>query len=87
MAALSRSMCLQFAEELQVARDEIERLGGALCADPAVVTRHMTALQALDLVGQRQLALAMVLRAPDPATAIAAITLEDLRVRLQSAVR
>ncbi len=77
---------MQIADELDCARQEIERLGGLLCSDPALVAAHMTSLQALDMIGQQQLALAAVLRADDPQAAIAATPLEQLRERLEQAL-
>lgn len=85
-AALSHKLRLQIADELDCARQEIERLGGLLCSDPALVAAHMTSLQALDMIGQQQLALAAVLRAEDPQAAIAHTPLEQLRERLEQAL-
>lgn len=84
--ALSQKLRMQIADELDCARQEIERLGGLLCGDPALVAAHMTSLQALDMIGQQQLALAAVLRAEDPQAAIAQTPLEQLRERLEQAL-
>lgn len=51
------------ARELAALAADIETLGAELCADPAVVSKHATSLQAVDLIGQRQRALAEMLRA------------------------
>ena len=85
-AALSHKLRLQIADELDCARHEIERLGALLCSDPALVAAHMNSLQALDMIGQQQLALAAVLRAEDPQSAIAHTPLEQLRERLEQAL-
>ena len=85
-SALSHRLRLQIADELDCARQEIERLGALLCSDPALVVAHMNSLQALDMIGQQQLALAAVLRAEDPQAAIAHTPLEQLRERLEQAL-
>ncbi|WP_066114454.1 MULTISPECIES: hypothetical protein [Sphingomonadales] len=61
-------------------------MGELLCSDPALVAAHMNSLQALDMIGQQQLALAAVLRAEDPQSAIAHTPLEQLRERLEQAL-
>ncbi len=83
---LSHRLRAQIADERSGAREEIERLGAILCSDPALVERHVSALQALDMLGQQQLALAAILRADDPQAAIGDTPLERLRVRLESAL-
>ena len=85
-AALSHKLRLQIADELDCARQEIERLGELLCSDPALVAAHRNSLPALDMIGQQQLALAAVLRAEDPQSAIAHTPLEQLRERLEQAL-
>ncbi|MBB4155453.1 hypothetical protein GGQ80_003376 [Sphingomonas jinjuensis] len=77
---------LLIADELERSRGEMEALGVALCADPALVAAHGGALQALDRLGQQQLALATLLRADDPIGALQAITLGDLQRRLHLAM-
>lgn len=83
---LSHKLRMKIADELDCARKEIEQLGGLLCSDPDLVAAHMTSLQALDMIGQQQLALAAILRADDPQAAIAGTTLEQLRKRLEQAL-
>lgn len=83
---LARRLRAQIADELECAREEIERLGAILCSDPALVERHVSALQALDMLGQQQLALAAILRADDPQAAIGETPLETLRIRLERAL-
>lgn len=70
------------ADELDALRGELERLGVALCADPAVARGHMAALQSLDQIGQRQAAIAEILRAPDRAKAARDVRLEAMARRL-----
>jgi len=64
--------------------NEIEALGVSLCCDPAVATAHMEALQAFDLIAQKQRGLAALLRADCPVTALAALGLDELKLRLGS---
>ncbi len=77
---------IQIADELVRARGEIELIGEALCADPEVTIRHMTALQAFDRIGQHLLAIAGLLQADDAAAAIVDVPLEHLRQRLHRAM-
>ncbi len=70
-----RSQLAIVARELSALAAEIEDVGAGLCADPAVIVAHMTLLQAIDLIGQRQRALADLLRAADFGDAVAACTL------------
>lgn len=70
------------AEVLAELGDEIEQLGVSLCMDPAITGNHMTALQAIDLIAQKQRGLASFLRAECPVSASATIDLEELRSRL-----
>lgn len=83
---LSHRLRAQIANELECMREEIERLGAILCSDPALVERHVSALQALDMLGQQQLALAAILRSENPHDAIGGTPLERLRVRLEQAL-
>lgn len=85
-STMTMKLRLQIADELDCARQEIERLGEVLCSDPALVAGHMNSLQALDMIGQQQLALASILRADDPTGAIAHTPLEQLRERLEQAL-
>lgn len=63
---------------------EIERLGAELCSDPAIVERHLTALQTIDLIAQQQHAIATLLRADCVATGINDIGMEHLKHRLRA---
>ncbi len=64
--------------------NEVEQLGVTLCLDADVADRHIEALQAFDLIAQKQRGLAALLRADCPVTALAALGLEDLKHRLGS---
>lgn len=70
------------AEVLGELGNEVEALGVSLCNDPAVASQHMAALQAFDLIAQKQHGLAALLRAECPASALAALGLEELKLRL-----
>ena len=62
----------------------LEALGVTLCLDPDVATRHIEALQAFDMIAQKQRGLAALLRADCPVAALAALGLEELKFRLGS---
>lgn len=81
---LSFALRRKLADELENARADLERLGAVLCEDAALTVRHMTALQSLDMIGQKQMAIAAILRATDPESAVASSPLESLRLRLES---
>ncbi|GAA4762872.1 hypothetical protein GCM10023219_03840 [Stakelama sediminis] len=72
------------AEILRTLSHEIELVGAALCEDPELMGRHMTALQSIDLIAQKQRALADVFVATSPSTAIADIPVEVLRDELRA---
>ena len=63
---------------------EVEALGVSLCCDPAVAAAHMEALQAFDMIAQKQRGLAALLRADCPVSALAALGLDELKLRLGS---
>ena len=63
---------------------EIEALGQRLCADPVIVASHVAQLQAIDLIAQKQLWLATMLRADCPVAAIDTIGVEALRERVRT---
>lgn len=62
---------------------EIEDLGAGLCCDPAVITNHVTKLQAIDLIAQKQRWLATMLRADCPLSAVDTIGVDSLRQRFR----
>lgn len=51
------------ADELAALAIDIEAIGAELCANPAVVSAYGPSLQSIDLIGQRQRALAELLLA------------------------
>jgi len=72
----------EIAEVLAELGAEIEELGASLCRDPAFVQVHIAELQAIDLIAQKQLAIARLLLAECPKTTLDSIGLEDLKERL-----
>lgn len=82
-----RELLLKIADELDRTRGDIERLGAALCDDPALTLRHVTALQALDVIAQHQGLLAAILRSDDGVRAVADATLDTLRLRLSGSAQ
>jgi len=74
------------ADELDIARAQLEALGVALIGDPLVAARYMAELQALDHAGQRCTSIAAILRAEDRIAAVHAAPLESIPARLSSIV-
>jgi hypothetical protein len=70
------------ADEVAAAARLIRALSDRLAEDMAVIVAHGEALQQLDPLAQTLDHLARVLAAPDPAPAIEAIGMDDLRARL-----
>lgn len=60
---------------------EIEALGEVLCRDGDFAARHLRELQAIDLIAQKQRALASILAAGFSAAEMRRISLEALRHR------
>ena len=65
---------------------EIEELGARLCGDPGIAAAHMTELQAIDLIAQKQRWIADLVRAECPASAVDSINVELLQQRLRASV-
>jgi len=63
---------------------QLEKLGKVLCHDAEFVDRHVHALQAIDLIAQKQRALASVLGAECPATALDGVGLEEIVTRFKT---
>lgn len=61
--------------------DEIEALGEALCRDTGFAARHMRELQAIDLIAQKQRALAAIVAAGFSETELRRISLDALHQR------
>lgn len=64
---------------------EVEELGNDLCEDAAVAERHLASLQQIDRFAQHLAQLALVIGAPDPASAVGAVSLGELREKLVAA--
>ena len=73
---------LRLGEELDYARRLIEVTGDTLSGDPIAVSRHLVALQSLDIVGQMLTHIATIIRSNDPKVAVEAIGMGDLKARL-----
>jgi len=73
------------ADELVLAREQLESLADTLCGDAHVVNHFISALQLLDSVGQRQAAIADIIRADDIAASARSTPLEAIARRLRSA--
>lgn len=74
---------LRLAEELEYVRRMLDSMGDQLSADTAVLMRHGTALQSIDIVGQILGHIATVTRSSDPAGAVERIGMCDLKARLK----
>jgi hypothetical protein len=73
----------RLAEELEYARRMLDIMGDNLAADGAVVVRHGTSLQSVDIVGQMIGHIANVIRSSDPEGAVELIGMSELKARLQ----
>jgi len=70
------------ADELDIARVQLEELGMTLIGDAFVAIRYLTELQALDHIGQRCTSIAAILRSGDRIAAGRNATLESIPARL-----
>jgi len=73
----------RLAEELEYARRMLDIMGDSLASDGAVVVRHATSLQSVDIVGQMLGHIANVIRSSDPEGAVDLIGMSELKARLQ----
>ena len=73
---------LRLAEELEYARRMLGVMGDELSSDGLVVSRHMTALQSIDIVSQMLGHVASVVRSSDPDGAVERIGMVELKARL-----
>lgn len=81
-------LVLAVAEELSLVADALCRLACVLVSDADLAQRHITDLQALDLITQTQRSLADVLRQEGPIEArLGSISLEALALRLEERLR
>ncbi|MHA7818894.1 MAG: hypothetical protein ACX930_04530 [Erythrobacter sp.] len=62
-----------------------DELGAELCANPAVVEEHLTALQTIDRLAQHLTQIAIVISADDPVSAIDDVLLTELKDYLSKA--
>ena len=69
------------AEVLGELGSEIEALGEVLCRDEDFAARHMRELQAIDLIAQKQRALASLIGAGFSEVEMRRISLEAIRMR------
>ena len=72
----------RLAEELAYLGRLLEQMGTELSDEPAVLQRHMKALQNFDIAQQTLGHIATILTAPDRQAAVDGIGMEDLRARL-----
>ena len=63
---------------------QVEELGARLCSDPAIMAGHITELQAIDLIAQKQMHLADLLVADCPHDAVEAMRIEEVKHRIGS---
>jgi len=75
------SFSVHAAEVLAELSAEIEQLGAELCTSTEIVSTHMSTLQGIDLIAQKLAALANMLAADCPTTALEQVRLEALRKR------
>lgn len=73
----------RLAEELEFARRMLDVMGDSLASDGAVVVRHGTSLQSVDIIGQMLGHIANVIRSSDPDGAVELIGMAELKGRLQ----
>lgn len=62
-----------------------EQFGIVLCSDADVASRYLVQLQQIDRLAQSLREMATVLQSGDPAEAVSAIRLGDLRLALEAA--
>lgn len=72
----------RIAEELDAIGRRLESLGGALAADSALLHRHATQLQSIDLIRQMLGHLSQVIATQERERAVDLITLSELKARL-----
>jgi hypothetical protein len=78
----SPALLAGIAAELAVLAEESEKFGLILCSDAAVAGQYLVQLQQIDRLAQSLREMATVLQASDPAAAVAAIRLGELRIAL-----
>jgi len=78
---------LAMAEVLGELGTEIEALGEVLCRDDGFAARHVRELQAIDLIAQKQRALAAILQGGFSDAEMRRITIESLHSRFVGFVK
>ena len=73
----------RIAEELETIGRRLDLLGDALAGDAALLHRHASQLQSIDLMRQMLRHLAQVVATEDKEQAVALVTLSELKGRLQ----
>lgn len=74
----------QIAAVLEELSQEVEILGTTLCSDMDLAMRHIAALQAIDMIAQKQRSLALLLDAESPESEVDRIAIDTLRNRLRA---
>lgn len=69
----------QLSDQLNELGKSLERLGETLCADPAVISSHVGALQEIDRIAQMQFAISAIISANDQYEACLQSPLERIR--------
>ncbi|MBX9795692.1 hypothetical protein [Sphingomonas sp.] len=82
---MQREWLARVGEQLNRLAAEIEQLGEKLCADPEMMVRNLTALQAIDAIAQQQQCLARIVTAEEMDDAVAACSFAELKERLLAA--
>jgi hypothetical protein len=76
-------LMLRLSDELQYVRRLLDIMGDELSADTAVLMRHGTSLQTIDIAGQILGHLSSIVRSSDPPGAVENIGMSELRARLK----
>jgi hypothetical protein len=76
------ALLLRLAEELEYSRRMLDVMGDELSSDGLIVSRHVTALQSVDIVGQILGHIANIIRSSDPEGAVDRIGMCELKARL-----
>lgn len=82
-SAHSPALLAGIAARLAALAEEAEEFGLVLCSDGDVAGRYLVQLQQIDRLAQSLREVGMVLSAADPAAAVAAIRLGELRHALE----
>ena len=83
LVATDNQLRLRLAEELEYARRLLDAMGDKLAGDTAIIMRHGTTLQSVDIVGQILGHIADVVRCSAPEDAVERIGMAELKGRLK----